>query len=624
MDPKNAIELRDITKTFKIEVEDTTKKSTIFKRTPTKIVEHCVIDHISLDVQKGDVLGVIGRNGAGKSTFLSILAKIMEPDSGTIERSGKIATILELGMGFHPDMSGRENIYLKGELYGFSQEQVAAKIDQIIDYAGIREYIDNPVRTYSSGMSARLAFAIMVNVDSDIMLVDEVLSVGDTAFSYKAREHFKKMAISGKTVIFVSHNIDFLESMCNRVIWIEGGRLFRDGGSNVVCSEYRRLMDESPEMISDLAHTGVPESQYKLAILYKNGIYYQRNPELYRYWLNQAVIQGHTRSIVEYGDLLYAEDHISDAIHYYRLAASKGDKDSKIRLAKLNASTGSGNPVFSYYEENYANLSGIQLYRYASLLLATSISQHDREKAFEVFVTASEKGSLDAMFQIAIMFQNGIGVVKDLSKCIEWLEKSSKQHHVSSLILLSSYYQNGVFVPKDDEKAISLLQQAADLGNVQAAYTLATLYLESTEVDVGKELSQQYFTQFYEGTFSNHCYWIPTEDSTLGSDSRVSFLLKSAEYGNVNAISSLIGICSAGTGNEIVLTKCIKMLESLSDSGNVVAIRLLGSAYAEGKGVPKDPQAAIGWYSRGASMGDGLCEQYMKGVMTSIETSHGV
>ena len=207
MDSKNAMELKNVTKTYTIEMEDRDAKKGLFGSIPKRKVKNIVLDNISFDVKKGDVLGIIGRNGSGKSTLLSIMARIMEPDTGTIERSGKIASILELGMGFHPDLSGRENIYLKGELYGFSKKEVEERIENIIEYSGISKYIDNPVRTYSSGMTGRLAFAIMVNVESEIMLVDEILSVGDVTFTSKAKEHFKKLSKSGKTVVFVSHSI---------------------------------------------------------------------------------------------------------------------------------------------------------------------------------------------------------------------------------------------------------------------------------------------------------------------------------------------------------------------------------------------------------------------------------
>ena len=297
MAENNALELVGITKSFTIEVEDTEKKG-ILNKNPTKKITNLVLDNITINIKKGETLGVLGRNGSGKSTFLSIIARILEPDSGTIVRNGKIASILELGMGFHPDMSGRENIYLKGELYGFSRKEIDKKIDTIIEYSGISKYIDNPIRTYSSGMTGRLAFAIMVNVDSDIMLVDEVLSVGDTSFELKAREHFKKLAQSGKTILFVSHNINFIESVCNRAIWIESGKIIRDGPAKLVCSEYQNKMSESPEIIEDLAMAGVPDAQYKLALMYRDGKEFGQNDTLYTEWIKRAANSGHTRAQV--------------------------------------------------------------------------------------------------------------------------------------------------------------------------------------------------------------------------------------------------------------------------------------------------------------------------------------
>jgi ABC-2 type transport system ATP-binding protein/lipopolysaccharide transport system ATP-binding protein len=201
----------------------------------------------------------------------------MEPDEGTISRSGKIAAILELGMGFHQDMTGRENIYIKGELYGFSKKEMDSKIEGIIDYSGVRMYIDNPVRTYSSGMIGRLAFAIMVNVESDIILVDEVLSVGDSSFSAKAMQHFNEMAESGKTVLIVSHNLGYVEQACNRVIWIENGKVALDGNPADVCAQYQNRINEDPEIILDLAQSGVPDAQYRLALMYRDGNYFQKD-----------------------------------------------------------------------------------------------------------------------------------------------------------------------------------------------------------------------------------------------------------------------------------------------------------------------------------------------------------
>jgi ABC-2 type transport system ATP-binding protein len=276
MEPDNAIEIRNVSKSFIIQVADDSKK-TVSGRTKIKKVKNKVLDDITLNIKKGDVLGILGRNGSGKSTFLSLLARIMEPDEGTISRSGKIAAILELGMGFHQDMTGRENIYIKGELYGFSKKEMDSKIEGIIDYSGVRMYIDNPVRTYSSGMIGRLAFAIMVNVESDIILVDEVLSVGDSSFSAKAMQHFNEMAESGKTVLIVSHNLGYVEQACNRVIWIENGKVALDGNPADVCAQYQNRINEDPEIILDLAQSGVPDAQYRLALMYRDGNYFQKD-----------------------------------------------------------------------------------------------------------------------------------------------------------------------------------------------------------------------------------------------------------------------------------------------------------------------------------------------------------
>lgn len=165
MDPNNAIEIRDVDLTYTYTTLELNEKTPHLKKYIKTKTENHVLDKINLDVKKGEILGIIGTNGAGKSTLLSIMARILEPDSGTIHIDGKVATILELGMGFHADLSGRENIILKGELYGFSKKEMEAKTEQIIDYSGIRRYIDNPVRTYSSGMRSRLAFSIMIHVE---------------------------------------------------------------------------------------------------------------------------------------------------------------------------------------------------------------------------------------------------------------------------------------------------------------------------------------------------------------------------------------------------------------------------------------------------------------------------
>ena len=624
MDPKNAIKIRNVTKTFRIEVEDSNKKGTVFNRNPTKTVEHRVIDDISLDIRKGDVLGVLGRNGAGKSTFLSLIARIMEPDSGTIERAGKIATILELGMGFHPDMSGRENIYLKGELYGFTRSQIDERIDRIIEYSGIKEYIDNPVRTYSSGMSGRLAFAIMVNVDSDIMLVDEILSVGDTAFSVKAREHFKKMASAGKTVIFVSHQIDFIESMCNRVIWIENGKIYKDGPAKLICAEYRNRMNESPEIIMDLALAGVPDSQYKLAMMYRDGGIFEQNDELYEEWIGKAANQGHTRAQVEYANLLFGKGDQDDAIMFYNAAASKGDNEAKQKIALLRLPRASGiEELIEFYKTIATPDNCLNEYRCATLLLKSAWTNEERSEAFDMFVKAANDGSPDAMHQVAVMYRDGVGTPKDLKKMEEYFLKAYEMGFVASMVTLGDVYAQGKLLPKDDEKAFGCYLKAAELGDANSMYKVANMYREGTGVSVSKDSSDYWYGQYTKSNYFWHWMWAADYTRSMNDCTpTISEIYDNAS--DVNNPWAMGNSISHKIANGESVDDLMERMRFRAVNNNTDAIKRMGNFYYDGVGVKKDYAEAIKWYEKAASLGDSwsknrLGEMYRDGKGTTID-----
>ena len=403
MNFKNAIEIRNVVKTFRYQVEVSSHGSGILKRSSTRKEENRVIDDISFDIRKGEVVGIIGRNGSGKSTLLSMIARIMEPDSGTISVSGKVASIMELGMGFHPDMSGRENIYLKGELYGFSKKEMDERIEGIIDYSGIGRYIDNPVRTYSSGMTGRLAFAIMVNVDSEVMLVDEVLSVGDAEFQFKARNHFRKIIAGERTVVIVSHNIHFLEQVCDTVIWLEGGKVRSDGPSKKICSSYEIAISNDPHIIMEQAEDGVPEAQFRLANLYHDGVIPDEVGGKYRYWLDLSASNGYIPAQVAYADLMISTGVESDremAMHYYLLAADAGDNEARMKLSMVSDGASFRQKLLSIYDEMEATGEPIFLYRYADLLMKIACSPSEKQKAFEL-MSKSYKGYLPAAYNMA-------------------------------------------------------------------------------------------------------------------------------------------------------------------------------------------------------------------------------
>ena len=209
---------------------------------------------VSFDVYQGEVVGIIGHNGAGKSTLLKLLSRITLPTEGTIKMRGKISSLLEVGTGFHPELTGRDNIYLNGAILGMRRHEVDAKLDEIIAFSGVKHHIDTPVKRYSSGMRVRLGFAVAAHLEPEILIVDEVLSVGDAEFQRKSMGKMKQSAQSGRTVLFVSHNMTAVRSLCSRVVWLEHGRIRMQGGTEEVVTAYQghyshgtteRIWDES-------------------------------------------------------------------------------------------------------------------------------------------------------------------------------------------------------------------------------------------------------------------------------------------------------------------------------------------------------------------------------------------
>jgi len=197
---------------------------------------------VSFEIKKGETVGIIGKNGAGKSTLLKMITGVLTPSSGKIEVNGKVASLLELGAGFNPEMTGLENIYLNGTLMGFTKEEMDTKVDAILAFADIGEFIYQPVKMYSSGMFARLAFSVAINVEPDILIVDEALSVGDIKFQIKCINQFKELQNKGLTILFVSHDIFTIRSFCNKAIWIDDGKLKELGDVTEVSANYNEFM----------------------------------------------------------------------------------------------------------------------------------------------------------------------------------------------------------------------------------------------------------------------------------------------------------------------------------------------------------------------------------------------
>nr|WP_277935197.1 ABC transporter ATP-binding protein [Parablautia muri] len=193
---------------------------------------------INFEIKKGEAVALIGKNGCGKSTILKMLSHILKPDLGEIKVQGRVSSIIELGTGFHPDMTGRENAYMNASIYGIKEKEMKSKMDEIIQFAELEEYIDNPVRTYSSGMYMRLAFSVAINVDADILLIDEILAVGDASFQIKCFGKLQELKRKGTTIVLVTHSLGQIEGLCERAIWISGGRIREDGAAKQVCEHY--------------------------------------------------------------------------------------------------------------------------------------------------------------------------------------------------------------------------------------------------------------------------------------------------------------------------------------------------------------------------------------------------
>lgn len=243
MKPGNAIEVKNITKRFKVYLDKghTLKEKALFRKRRA-YEERSVLNGISFDVKKGEAVGLIGHNGCGKSTTLKLLTKIMYPDSGTIDMCGRVSSLIELGAGFHPDLSGRENIYINASIFGLNRREIDDRINDIITFSELEEFIDNPVRTYSSGMYMRLAFAVAIHVDADILLIDEILAVGDVGFQAKCFNKLREIKADGTTIVIVSHALGQIEEICDRSIWIDSGQIRSEGSPRTVNYAYTEFM----------------------------------------------------------------------------------------------------------------------------------------------------------------------------------------------------------------------------------------------------------------------------------------------------------------------------------------------------------------------------------------------
>lgn len=233
--------------------------------------EFWAVRDVDFHVKKGEVLGIIGPNGAGKSTILKLLSRLMAPDKGEINIQGRLSALIEVTAGFHPEFTGRENVYFNGAILGMKKEEIDRKFDQIVEFSGVSEFLDTPVKRYSSGMSARLGFAVAAHVDPDVLLVDEVLSVGDMTFQARCTDKMRELIKSGTTIIFISHNIPLVQSLCERIVLLDHGTVLKEGDPEEVVPHYEELVykGRQAEVKKQLANTSQEDMVSKQTSLVK-------------------------------------------------------------------------------------------------------------------------------------------------------------------------------------------------------------------------------------------------------------------------------------------------------------------------------------------------------------------
>lgn len=238
------ISVKNVTMKFNLGIEATSFKETFIslfdkkRRVSKEKNELLALNNVSFEISKGEVVGLIGSNGAGKSTLLKVVSGVMKPTKGTVKVEGVISPMIELGAGFDPELTARENIYLNGAILGYSKKFLDDKFEQIVDFSEIRDFLDVPVKNFSSGMTAKLAFSIATVVDPEILIVDEILSVGDIKFQEKSKTKMMEMIKGGTTVLYVSHSLESIKDLCTKVIWLDHGKIVKMGDPKAICQEY--------------------------------------------------------------------------------------------------------------------------------------------------------------------------------------------------------------------------------------------------------------------------------------------------------------------------------------------------------------------------------------------------
>jgi len=602
MDDDVVISIKGLKKSYKI-IDPQISKG---KLKLNKMVEYPIFDGLDLEIRRGDIVGILGRNGCGKSTFLKIVSQIVEPDEGTVEVKGKIASILELSMGFHGDMSGRDNIILRSELYGIPRKEVLAHIDDIIEYSDLGVFIDNPVRTYSSGMRSRLAFSVMVNVDADIFLVDEALSTGDMAFASKASEHLKNLVRSGKTVLFTSHSMGTIKRTCTRAVWISDHKIFMDGPADEVVDAYTRSINDSVEETMSLAKGGSSSAQYRLSTFYRDGNGVERNTAEQRRWLEEAALREHPMAMSELADILLSEGDRERAESLYKQAAENGSYDARRKYSTMK---GADRKEIEELKDVMRELaeSGFpyDLYNCGNLLFKTAMTRDDYVEAFGYLSKASELGWTDANIPLAQMYREGTGVDRDIGKSIEILEQAAESGNTRAMATAANNFLEGKYYPRDPERAFKWFLRSALTGNPKSQYQVAIMLSSGIGTEKDEQKANEWFIR-YSSTMVNDSRKIAMETMRKRhmSDPRYNDILKAASMSyDVNSMVTLATKYETGHGFKKKHEAYVDLMEKASIAAGAPRTRL-AEIYLEEGSTDYNPEKALVLLHSAAGSGD--------------------
>jgi len=532
-------------------------------------------------------------------------------------------------------------------MYGFTREQIDERLDGIVKYAELEDYIDLPIRVYSSGMTSRLAFAIMINVDADIVILDEVLSTGDLAFGTKSRAHFSNMKSRGKTIVIVAHSMATMRDMCDRVAWIDGGKIKELGPPNVVCGHYETELSESLEVITELAESGVPASQNTLGCMYRDGASVERNLELAIYWFEEAVKRDNDEAKINLADMIVSGVKTDDrerALDLYMSAAQKGNRDARAKLSRLltKEKADVGKELIDDFKKLLLTENPQLYYEYGDLLMKTAWNNEDRTEALEWFQKSSDGGNINAMYQIAIMYRDGNGPKRDSIKHVEWLKKAAENGHAQSQLMLGNMYRDGVKVESDESEAFKWYRMAAENNNPDAIYQVAMMYRDGKGVDKNKDESNRWLRLYSEhnlfrqinvlaDSFSHakngvhdpeigmKWYSVNSEHNDANSKYQmglmlsegdgknipeaVSFLNSATDNGHLSSAILMLNLYGLGLADDSAFETAVRSIDDIVKKGNSWAANVVGNMYASGNIVQTDGKKAVEYLQAAAVSG---------------------